>query len=156
MEAVLAGLEQSAVAVFLRDSRWGYAAINATHIFGIALLVGSVVPLNLRILGLWSSVPGKALASVLVPIAMTGLAIAVTAGVLLFSVRALEYSKIGFLQTKLALVALGTLAAVSYARKHGPSFEGATKARSVGHAVVSLSCWLGALVCGRFIAFADG
>ena len=156
MEAVLSGLENTAVAEFLRVSRWGYAGINALHIFGIALLVGAVVPLNLRLLGLWSGVPHKALASVLAPVAVTGLALAVTAGVLLFSVRAQEYSRIGFLQTKLVLVALGTLSAIALWRAHGVSLEGATKARLIGHALVSMVCWLGALISGRLIAFADG
>ena len=44
MEALLAGLEATTVAQTLRTSRWLYAATNAAHIFGIALLVGAIVP----------------------------------------------------------------------------------------------------------------
>jgi hypothetical protein len=68
--------------------------------------------------------------------------------------RAREYAGIGFLQAKLALVALGTLSALALDRAHGVSLETADEGRLVGHAVVSLVCWLGALVCGRLIAFA--
>ena len=43
MDAFAASLEGLALAEWLRYSRWGYAAINATHILGLALLVGSIV-----------------------------------------------------------------------------------------------------------------
>lgn len=154
MESVLAALEGTAVAQTLRVSRWGYAAVNATHIFGIALLVGANVPLNLRFLGLWRGVPRQALVRVLAPVAAGGLAIAVAAGLLLFSVRAREYAGLGVFQIKLVLIAVGVLSAVALHRAHGFLLETASDRRLAGHAVVSLTCWLGALACGRLIAFA--
>ena len=154
MEALLAGLEATAVARTLRASRWLYAGVNAAHIFGIALLVGAIVPLNLRLLGLWRDVPRDRLVRVLVPVAATGLALAVAAGALLFSVRAGEYAGNGFLLTKLALVALGTLAALSLHRAHGFLLASAPDSRLVAQALLSLLCWPLALLCGRLIAFA--
>ena len=153
MEASLAALEGTAVAQALRFSRWGYAAVNAAHIFGIALLVGSIIPLNLRIFGIWRSVPRSMLVRVLVPVAATGLAIAVTAGFLLFSTRALEYAGNEFLQLKLVLVAVGATSAITLHSTHGVLLEDAGRGRLIGHAVVSTTCWLGALACGRLIAF---
>lgn len=153
MEAFLAALEGTAAAQALRFSRWGYAAVNAAHIFGIALLVGSIIPLNLRIFGIWRSVPRWMLARVLVPVAATGLTIAVTAGFLLFSTRALEYAGNEFLQIKLVLVAVGAASAIALHRAHGVLLEDAGRGRLIGHAVVSTTCWLGALACGRLIAF---
>lgn len=153
MEAFLAALEGSAVAQALRFSRWGYAAVNTAHIAGIALLVGSVVPLNLRMFGVWRSVPRSMLVRVLVPVAAAGLALAVVAGLLLFSVRAQEYAGNEFLQMKLALVATGTLSALALHHRHGLLLEDASRPVLVGHAIVSMTCWLGALACGRLIAF---
>lgn len=154
MDALLAALEGTAFAATLRVSRWGYAAVNAAHIFGIALLVGAIVPLNLRMFGLWPKVARPLLARVLVPVAATGLALAVVAGFLLFSVRAREYADIGFLQMKLALVVVGTLSALALHRAHGLLLENASDARLIGHATISMMCWPGALICGRLIAFA--
>jgi len=154
LETLLAGIEGTALAQALRGSRWGYAFTNATHILGIALLVGATIPLQLRFLGLWSSVPRHLIVRVLTPVAATGFAIAVTAGLLLFSVRAQEYAAIGFLQAKLVLIALGTLSAVVLHRAHGLRLESVSDARLAIHAVVSIACWIGALVCGRLIAFA--
>ncbi len=138
----------------LRASRWGYAAVNAAHILGIALLIGAIVPLDLRFLGLWRTVPRAALTRVLVPVAAGGLALAILAGLLLFSVRAREYAGIGFLQAKLALVSVGLVSALALHRAHGRLLENSSDARLAGHAVVSLLCWIGALACGRLIAFA--
>lgn len=154
MEAFLAALEGTTVAGTLRVSRWGYAAVNAAHIFGIALLVGAIVPLNLRIFGLWRNIPRRLLVRVLVPVAATGLALAVIAGFLLFSVRAREYAGVGFLQMKLALVAVGTLSALALHGAHGFLLENASDTRLAGHATISMLCWPGALICGRLIAFA--
>ena len=155
MESLLAAMESTAIAEYLRVSRWVYAAVNAAHILGIALLVGSIMPLNLRLLGLWRGVPREMLARVLAPVAAIGLALAVTAGTLLFSVRALEYSEVVFLQIKVVLVTAGTLSALLLHRAHGWSLHGATEARLKTHATFSTACWLGALVCGRLIAFVD-
>jgi hypothetical protein len=154
MEGLLAAIEATGPAEYLRASRWGYAAVNGLHILGIALLVGAIVPLNLRLLGVWRGAPRAMLARVLVPVAATGLALAVTAGAFLFSTRAQEYAGIGFLQAKLALVATGAVAAVLLHRAHGLALERASRRRLALHAVVSTACWLGALACGRLIAFA--
>jgi len=155
VEAYFAALEGASFAQTLRISRWGYAAVNTAHILGIALLLGAIVPLNLRLFGLWSSVPLSALARVLVPVAAIGLAVAVTAGFLLFSVRAHEYSGIEFLQAKIALIALGTLSAVALHAKYGGLLDQTSRNRFTAHASVSMICWLGAVICGRLIAFAS-
>jgi hypothetical protein len=91
---------------------------------------------------------------VLVPVAASGLALTVLAGLLLFSVRAHEYAGVGFLQIKLGLVVIGTLSALAFHRTHGLLLEGASDGRLIGHAMVSMICWPGALVCRRLIAFA--
>ena len=154
MEALFAALEGTALAQTLRSSRWIYAGVNAAHIFGVALLVGSVVPLNLRLLGMWRGVSREAAVRVLAPVAAAGLVLALLTGPLLFSIRAREYSAVGFLQLKLAFIAVGVLSTLALCRAHGFLLRDAPRTRLAGHAVLSLVCWPGALVCGRLIAFA--
>ena len=154
MEALLAAFEGTALAQALRASRWGYAALNAAHIFAIALLIGSVVPLNLRLFGVWRGISREAMVRVLVPVAAGGLILALITGPLLFSVRAREYSEVEFLQVKLIFIAVGVLSTLALCWTHGFLLRDAPRARLVGHAVLSTVCWLGALVCGRLIAFA--
>ncbi len=154
MEALFAALEGTALAQTLRESRWLYAGVNATHIFAIALLIGSVVPLNLRLLGVWRSISREAVVRVLAPVAAGGLILALLTGPLLFAVRAREYSGVEFLQLKLILIAVGVLSTLALCRTHGFLLKDAPRARLAGHAILSTVCWLGALVCGRLIAFA--
>ena len=154
MEALFAALEGTGLAQALRSSRWGYAAVNAAHVFAIALLIGSVVPLNLRLLGVWRSISREAVVRVLAPVAASGLALALITGPLLFSVRAQEYSGVEFLQAKLILIAVGVLSTLALCWTHGFLLRDAPRTRLIGHAILSTVCWLGALVCGRLIAFA--
>ena len=155
MEAALVALAATELAAALRVSRWGYAAVSGLHILGIAVLVGAILPLDLRLLGLWPGVPRAALAWVLVPCAAAGLALAVAMGGLLFAVRAPDYAALTVLQVKLALVATGTLAALALHARHGLWLATAPDARLRAHAALSLACWLGALACGRAIGFVD-
>jgi hypothetical protein len=153
VEAILAAIEATAVAQHLRVARWEYAAVNAAHILGFAMLVGGILPLDLRLLGAWRGVPHTVLAKVLVPMAAFGLALAIVTGLLLFSIRAREYGALGIFQIKLALVAVGASAALVGHWAHGPSFEHASYRQMAVHAAISMTCWLGVLACGRLIPF---
>ena len=153
MDAVLDALVGSAPAQWLRFSRWGYAAVNTTHVFGIALLVGAILPLDLRLIGLWRSVALVPLARVLVPVAAAGLLLAMTTGAFLFITRAPEYAAIELFLVKLALIATGAIHALSL--HFGYSLQNASRARLRTAGATSLSIWLAVLVCGRLLAFVD-
>ena len=153
MEAVLDTLVASAPAQWLRFSRWGYAAVNTSHLLGIALLVGAILPLDLRLLGLWRSVALELLARVLVPVAATGLLLAITTGAFLFITRANEYAAIDLFLAKLALIATGAVHALSVHLGSGLANTSRVRRRAAG--AVSLSIWVAVLICGRLLAFVD-
>ena len=153
MADLLAALAGSDVATALRFSRWGYAAVNTAHVLGFALLVGSILPLDLKLMGAWPGVPRDDLVRVLVPVAATGLALAAGAGALLFAVRAVEYAALPVFRLKLALVAAGAASALALHLAHGLKLRTAGRARLAWAGAASMTCWLGALVAGRLIAF---
>ena len=155
MEDILVWVEGLTFVQYLRFGKWGYAAVNTAHIFGIAMLVGAILPLDLRLIGAWRLTPRAELARVLVPVAATGLAIAVVAGALLFSVRALEYADLGLMQVKLVLVATGASAAILLHARFGWLMEEASERRLAVHGTLSMVCWIGALICGRLIGFVE-
>ncbi|WP_420563885.1 hypothetical protein [Thalassobaculum sp.] len=153
MEALLTTLASSDLATALRFSRWGYAAVNTAHVLGIAVLVGGILPLDLRMLGLWPRVEAEALHRVLVPMAAAGLVLALATGFLLFAVRPVDYAaNVAFL-AKIVLVAIGIASALSAHMLWGRSLEHATGSVRVRVGAVSMLCWIGALVAGRMIAF---
>lgn len=135
----------------MRRSRWAYAAASTGHVAGLALLFGAILPLDLRLLGAWGSVDRTLLARVLVPVAATGLALAAGCGSLLFLAAPTDYLAHPLFLAKMALVVLG--AGHAAALHLGPGLAGASLARLRIAGAVSLTCWTGALVAGRMIAF---
>ena len=104
---LLTALHESGLAAEIRHGRWLYPVVNSVHIIGVALLFGAIVPLDLRLIGAWASLPADILAKVLVPVAFGGAVIAVTSGILLFSVQPLKYSALPLFQLKMGLILCG-------------------------------------------------
>jgi hypothetical protein len=156
--SALAALQGSALPTALRLSHYGYPLVNAGHIIGIALLFGGIVPLDLRLLGFWPSVPAAALARILLPLAIAGLTLAVATGSLLFSVHAVRYAGLAVFQLKMLLVLGAAVNALLLSRVPGWTGSGADNhpARRVKFAAgLSIVLWLGAILCGRIIAYVD-
>jgi hypothetical protein len=155
----LAGLEATVLASALRGSVWAYPLVNAAHLLGVALLVGAIVPLDLRLLGLWQSVPLPPLWRVLTRTAAAGLGLGVVFGTLLFITRATEYAASGLFIAKMMIVGTGTANALILHRwvpgeppRTQPSIDApAGGVRLAGG--VSLAVWLTALTLGRLIGY---
>lgn len=153
MEVLLSALEATWWAQSLRSARWGYAMVSAAHVLGIALLVGAILPLDLRLLGLWRTIAHETIARVLVPMAIAGLVLALASGFLLFAVRATEYGAVGIVWLKLSLIVAGASSALIAHRRHGIWLSAVGPRQSALVGSISLACWIGALLCGRLIAF---
>jgi hypothetical protein len=149
-------LHEWEVAAFIRRSLYVYPLINAAHILALALLIGAILPADLRILGLFSSLPAAPFLRIMTAISAGGLALAVATGFLLFSVQPLEYAANPAFLTKISLVALGAINAAVI--RLGPGWRQATTAGIASPglrlgALLSLTIWIAALLAGRLIAF---
>jgi len=142
-------LEATALPQDLRASVYAYPLVNAGHIVGIALLFGAIVPADLRLLGLWRRQNPAALLAICRPVAAFGLVLAVSAGSLLFMVRASEYAANPAFLWKVALVA----AAIVNAGLAERALRRGAATASTLHAAASLLLWLAALVAGRLVAY---
>lgn len=137
-------------AVWLQQSGTAYLFVNAAHILSIGLLLGAIVPLDLRLLGFFRRLPIEVLGPFLVRCAATGLALAALTGAWLFSVNPTEYFENTAFRWKLVLLAF---ALVNIAWQHwGAGFMAVTPATRV-RAGISLCLWLSVLVAGRWIGF---
>lgn len=154
MGEFLLALEATGPAEWARTARWGYAVLNGTHILGIALLVGAMVPLNLLRLGLDVGLAQADAARVLVPTAIVGLLVAIGTGTVMFASRATEYAGIPIFQAKIALVAIGVVLALGLTLRHGIRLVDAAPHALRRDAAISLVLWLVVLYLGRMIAFA--
>lgn len=154
MADIAVWLEASLVARALKSGPWVYPLVNLAHLLGVALLLGAITALDLRLVGLWPGTPVPALARATVPIAGAGLALALLTGPALLTVRATEYAENPFLWMKFGAVGLGlaNLAALhrSVAWRSGAAGGGRRLALA---GTVSLAAWLSAVSAGRMIAY---
>jgi hypothetical protein len=152
----LSALEATVLARALRDSVWTYPLINAGHILGVALLVGAIVPLDLRLLGAWPSASLPPLWKVLTRTAAAGLVLAIGCGFLLFIARATEYAASSLFLAKMAVVGAGTANALAMRMipPDGlrPAVEKPPKRVQIAGGV-SLAAWLAALTLGRLVGY---
>lgn len=156
LESALLAMEASAPAEFLRASQYGYPLVNAAHILALAALFGSIMALDLRLLGLFRAVPVAPLARVLPRVSAAGLALAIPTGLALFSVQPFDYLAHPVFPVKLALVALGAANALLLHRAVGwrrVLAGGVVPGRARAAAALSLAAWSGAILAGRLLAF---
>jgi hypothetical protein len=140
----------------IRRSAILYLYVNAAHILSIGLIVGAILPLDLRLIGLFRKVPVAVVGPFLSRAAATGVAFAIVTGFCLFSVRPLEYAGNAAFLTKITLVALGIgNAALLHLT---PQWRAAVKGGPLSlrvrlSALLSLTIWIGAVLSGRWIGF---
>jgi hypothetical protein len=138
---------------------WTYGIINLTHILGVATLFGSIVILDLRLLGLWKNIPLAALSAVTVPMAAGGFAVAAFSGSGLLATKATEYVGNPFLYIKFPAIALALANVVVLHRSAAWKAHRtrALSAREQSHLArmggASLVCWLTAISAGRMIGY---
>lgn len=150
MDLLAEALAATDPAQWMRNGRWIYAAASGLHVLGIALLVGAIASLDLRLVGLWPAVPVALLGRVLVPVAAAGLALAMIAGLLLFLAAPADYLRMRLFFLKLALIATGTGHAL-WVHAGGGFSRPPAVLRRIG--ATSLLIWLSVLACGRMLAF---
>ena len=147
-----AWLENSGVAQAMRQWLWLYPAIEITHIVGFVLLIGAVIMFDLRLLGLSPRLPLAELARHLLPWSWLGLALIVPSGLLMFSAHASEWVGNPVFGIKLALIAAaGINAWLFHRRAKWHAAQPSSRTRAAG--ALSISLWLGVLVCGRLLAY---
>ena len=155
-----AWLEASALAHFVRNSGPDtYGIVNLFHVFGIALLFGAIALLDLRLLGVWKSVPIGVLAKPVVPSAGVGLTLAPLSGITLFSVQATEYYFNPFLYLKFGVLIFGIVnvaalhSSASWRAIRNAETSSAGRVRLALGGAVSLTCWITVVTAGRMIAY---
>jgi hypothetical protein len=153
-------LQGSALGHFMRESgAWTYAIVNLLHILGVASLFGSVLVLDLRLLGLGRRLPLAPIADATGPVAAAGFALAAITGVGLLVTKATEYVGNPFLALKFPAIALGLANVLLIRRTEAWRDRGRRELlpredrRLAIMGGLSLACWLTAIAAGRLIAY---
>ena len=156
--AWLVWLETSGLAVAMRQWQWLYPIVEILHILGFVLVVGGAFFFDLRLLGRGRALPVRGLAAHLLTWSRAGFAVVAPTGFMMFTAHATEFAVNPAFRLKLILIAVALLNAAAF---HRWPFRAAgrwdvtssTPAWPRIAAGISLTCWAGAITCGRLLAY---
>lgn len=143
-------MDNGAMSSWITTNPIAYPALEVVHITGIALLVGNLVLVELRVWGLGRTLPLPALARLGLTVSLVGFGLAAASGLLMFASQAAELMANRAFVIKIGLLTLaGTNAGLFHAR------DGLTRLDAVARVqtALSLGLWLGVIICGRWIAY---
>jgi hypothetical protein len=134
----------------LQSHPWAYPVLEMAHIVGIALLVGNLVLLELRVFGRGAQLPVVPLARLALTVALSGFALAAGSGLLMFASQPAELlANRAFTLKMLLLFAAGCNAAWFHGRRSLERMDGMARLLMA----ISGLIWLGVIACGRWIAY---
>lgn len=147
MSTPLVALEGFWLAQAMKHSSWLYPTVEMVHLWGIGMLFGSVVLMDLRVLGLGKAIDFSALSRLGVTVSVMGFGLAVLTGSLLFITHASELIASSLFVTKMCLIFLLLCNAVLL-RMRDP-LSRLTQLQ----AVISLLGWASVIGLGRWLAY---
>lgn len=134
----------------LQSHPWAYPLLEIVHIFGIALLLGNLVLLEVRVFGRGLQLPVQPLARLALTIALCGFTLAAGSGLVMFASQAGELlANRAFTLKMLLIFAAGCNAAWFHGRGSLALCDGLARAQLF----VSTLVWLAVIACGRWIAY---
>jgi hypothetical protein len=159
LHGFFAFFENSTLADSIRENDVLFPLIESVHVVAICLVIGSILAVDLRLLGLASiNRSVTRVSSGILPLTWAAFAVAVVSGSLLFISNASKYLENGYFVAKMCLIgAAGLNMAIFHLRsaKDLPRWENETpppfKARLAGG--LSILLWITVVTCGRWIGF---
>ncbi|VWX63109.1 conserved membrane hypothetical protein [Burkholderiales bacterium 8X] len=134
----------------LQSHPWAYPALEALHIIGIALLVGNLIALEMRVFGRAAALPVESLARLSLGIAVCGFGLAAATGSLMFATQARELIANRAFVLKMGLL---VLAACNAAWFHGRGSLHKLDTLARIQMLLSTLIWVAVVFCGRWIAY---
>jgi hypothetical protein len=155
--AFLEWLQSTWVGVLVAESLWGYPLFETIHSIGMAMLIGSLGLINLRVLGVKADLPLLATRQLL-PLAWFGFTLNAISGSLLFSSDAVYFFESYTFRIKMVVIVLGGLNAALLGRRifrdaAAGSSAAPPTASTKWIAASSLVFWFSAVCAGRLIAY---
>jgi hypothetical protein len=127
-----------------------YPALEVVHIVGIALLLGNLVLVELRVWGLAAELPIRPLARIALRLSLTGFALIAASGLLMFASQPGELISNRTFLIKMGLIQLAGLNAAWF---HARDSLGRADSLARAQTLVSTGLWLSVIICGRWIAY---
>jgi hypothetical protein len=153
---VLEWLENTQLSAWVRTELWGWPLALTVHAFGTALVVGFIFIINLRLLGLFETIPYTSL-NRLFPVVWVALVLQLLSGFTLWMTKPTRYVADGAFVLKFSLVIVGAILTLYFYRtikREAAAWEaaGGVSSRGVKFVAATLLVWCGVVVAGRLTA----
>lgn len=152
-------IERFWITSLMRESTWLYPAIETIHLLGMAVLFGSIVLVDLRLMGIGRDIDPQRLFRFAIPLTLAGFLLAGASGFMLFLTEAstfiasrlfvLKISLIFMLVCNAASVHLRIKQDIRPYRDGGDEFPPLIRLQ----AVLSMLGWAAVLAMGRWLAY---
>ena len=145
----------SRVAEAIRDSPWIFPTLEIVHLVGLAVLGGTILIVDLRLVGMGlKQLSSAQLAAQVAPWTRAALAAMLTSGALMFTSEAIDCYHSPPFRVKMVLLLAATTFMFTVRQR---VIRGGTGASSPGierlTGITSLGLWAGVAAAGRAIAF---
>ncbi len=135
---------------WIAENPIAYPLLEVVHIIGIALLLGNLVLVEVRVWGHGAGLDARALGRLALTLVLSGFGLIAVSGVLMFSSHPDELVANRAFVLKIGLILLaGCNAAAFHARGGLAKLDTTARVQTL----LSLGLWFGAVICGRWIAY---
>jgi hypothetical protein len=156
--ALFKALQASPLGSTISQSTWMFPTIETVHVVAVATVIGTIVVVDLRLLGVASKKrPASALIHEFLPWTWAAFALALVSGSLLFTSRAADYMAISPFLAKFSIMAVAAANMLVFhltAERRIAAWDlgkPITGARVAGG--LSLLLWTAIVICGRQVGF---
>lgn len=159
LQDLIAYFEDSGLADNIRENDVLFPLIESVHVVAICLVVGSVLAVDLRLLGLAStSRPVSRVIEGILPLTWAAFAVALASGSLLFISNATKYLENGYFVAKMFLIAAAGLNMAIFHLVNGKDLKRWENERRLPFQAklaggLSIVLWIAVVACGRWIGF---
>lgn len=129
---------------------WAYPMLEVVHLIGVALILGNLVLLELRVFGWALALPVEPLARLSLGLVGVGFGLAVVTGLLMFGTQPGELLANRVFTAKMALIMLAGCNAGWFHARRSLQLQDTTARVSL---LLSTLIWILVITCGRWIAY---
>ena len=158
MSDFIGWLNGTAWSVALRESLFVWPVVEATHVVTIMLFVGTIIIVDLRLLGVtFRDVAVSEMTARILPWTVAGFALMAVSGALLFYAKPEVYFYSLFFRLKMVVLVAALANIVLFHRRvqrDGAAWDRAVPPAGVkASAALSLGAWIAIVITGRMIAY---
>ena len=159
IDVFLKWLADTSLATGIRNSLYVFPLLESIHVLGLALVIGTITVIDLRLLGIASAQrPFQRVASDILKWTWAAFALTALTGLLMFTTNAVVYYHNFYFRTKMVLLVLAGVNMLVFELTAGRTVRDWDKSSATPPvarivAVLSLTIWVGMIFMGRLIGF---